>query len=38
MSSGTHGKPGKSEKTYMHGKIMDFEKKLELSWKNDGIL
>ena len=26
-SSGNHGKPGKSQKSYMHGKIMEFEKK-----------
>ena len=25
-SSGNHGKPGKSRKSSMHGKIMEFEK------------
>ena len=25
-SSGNHGKPGKSQKSSMHGKIMEFEK------------
>ena len=40
-SSGNHGKPGKSQKKYMqklHGIIMEFEKKTELSWENHGIL
>ena len=38
-SSGNHGKPGKSRKKSMHGKIIKFEKKNpELSWKNHGIL
>ena len=36
-SPGNHGKPGKSQKSSMHGKIMEFEKP-ELSWKNHGIL
>ena len=38
-SSGNHEKPGKSpKKTSMHGKIMEFGKKTEYSWKNHGIL
>ena len=38
-SSGNHGKPGKSlKKSSMHGKIMEFEKTPEESWKNHGIL
>ena len=34
-SSGNHGKPGKSQKSSMHGKIMEFEKTwiiMETSW------
>ena len=38
-SSGNHGIPGKSpQKSSMHGKIMEFEKKTEYSSKNNGIL
>ena len=37
-SSGNHGKPGKSRKSSMHGKIMEFEIKPEKSLKNHGIL
>ena len=38
MSSGNHGKPVKSQTISMHGKLVEFGTKTELSWKNYKIV